>query len=140
MPPLRDRAEDILILAHHFLQEETQKIRREQVSFSPGTMAAMIANRWPGNVRELQSRIRRALGTTTSRIIQPSDLGLEDARMDSEEQKLLTLKQARETAEIKSIQRALALSGNNISQAARLLEISRPTLHDLLSKHDIVVL
>jgi len=68
-------------------------------------------------------------------VITPVDLGLEEMPMEQEEQKLSTLKDARETAEKNAVRRALALSGNNISQAAKLLEISRPTLHDLLKKH-----
>lgn len=137
VPGLRERAEDILLLAHHFLAEETQKLGREKVRLSPAATSAMIAYHWPGNVRELENRIRRALVATTGRIFGPIDLGLEDAPLEREEQRLLTLKQAREAAEIKTIRRALALTGNNISQAAKLLETSRPTLHDLLKKHGI---
>jgi two-component system NtrC family response regulator len=71
------------------------------------------------------------------RVITPVDLGLEEIPLKQEAQKLATLKEARETAERNAVRRALALSGNNISQAAKLLEISRPTLHDLLKKHGI---
>ena len=137
IPGLKERGEDILLLAHHFLQEETQNLHRGQVTLSPTAITALMAHTWPGNVRELQNRIRRALSTTTGRVIDPTDLGLEDATLEQEEQKLPTLKGAREAAEIRIIHRALALTGNNISQAAKLLEISRPTLHDLLKKHGI---
>jgi two-component system NtrC family response regulator len=137
VPPLRERGEDILLLAHHFLSVETQKLTRGQVSLSPDAIIALTAYHWPGNVRELQNRIRRALGTHTNRNIDPAHLGLEDSPVKTAAQKLLTLKQAREAAEIKSTRRALALTGNNISRAAKLLEISRPTLHDLLKKHGI---
>jgi two-component system NtrC family response regulator len=137
VPSLRERAEDILLLAHHFLQEESQRLQRGAVSLSPAAISALTANNWPGNVRELQNRIRRALGTNTGRIIDPVDLGLEDVPPEPGGQKLLTLKQAREAVEIKTIRQALALTGNNISQAARLLETSRPTLHDLLNKYEI---
>jgi two-component system NtrC family response regulator len=126
-----------LLLAHSFLQEETRNLQREQTSFSPAAIAALAAHDWPGNIRELQNRIRRALGTTMDRVITPVDLGLEDISLKQETQKLDTLKEARETAEKNAVRRALALSGNNISQAAKLLEISRPTLHDLLKKHGI---
>jgi len=71
------------------------------------------------------------------RVITPVDLGIEEIPMEQEEQKLSTLKEARETAENNAIRQALALSGNNISQAAKLLDISRPTLHDLLKKHRV---
>jgi two-component system NtrC family response regulator len=137
IPDLQERKEDILLLAHTFLQEESQKLRRGRITFSPSAIGALTIHDWPGNVRELQNRIRRALGTSTDSIISSVDLGLEKIPGNEEEQKLSTLKKARETAEKNAVHQALALSGNNISQAAKLLEISRPTLHDLLKKHDI---
>jgi len=137
LPDLKERPEDILLLAHNFLLEESRKLKRSQTSFSPAAIAALSAHDWPGNVRELQNRVRRALGTTMERVITPVDLELEEISLEQEELKLSTLKEARETAEKNAVRRALALSGNNISRAAKLLEISRPTLHDLLKKHQI---
>ena len=137
IPDLNERSEDTLLLAHSFLQEETRNLQRERTYFSPAAIAALTAHEWPGNIRELQNRIRRALGTTMDRVITPVDLGFEEIPLKQEAQKLATLKEAREAAEIKAVRRALAFSGNNISQAAKLLEISRPTLHDLLKKHGI---
>ncbi len=137
IPDLQERPEDILLLAHNFLQEEARKLRRGKLSLSPTALAALTVHTWPGNVRELQNRIRRALGTTVENIITSADLGLEELPMAGEGQKLPTLKEARDTAEKNVVHQALALSANNISQAARLLEISRPTLHDLLKKHGI---
>jgi len=137
IPNLNERSEDTLLLAHSFLQKEIRDLQREQTSFSPAAIAALTAHDWPGNIRELQNRIRRALGTTMGKVITPIDLGFEEIPQKQEEQKLSTLKKARETAEKNAVRRALALSGNNISQAAKLLEISRPTLHDLLKKHGI---
>ncbi|WDN89659.1 two-component system [Desulfosarcina sp. BuS5] len=139
LPDLHERQEDILLLAHNFLLEETRKLQRGRTFFSPEAIAALTAHDWPGNVRELQNRIRRALGTTMDRVITPVALGLEEKSVEQEEQKLPTLKDARETAEKNAVRRALALSGNNITRAAKLLEISRPTLHDLLKKHGIRV-
>jgi len=139
VPDLKERGEDILILAHNFLQEEIRSLGRGQVSFSPSAIAALTAYLWPGNVRELQNSIRRALSANSGRVITPLDLGLEDQAIEQNEQKLPTLKQARKAAEIETINRAMALTGNNISQAAKLIETSRPTLHDLLKKHGIVL-
>jgi two-component system NtrC family response regulator len=139
MPYLNERSEDTLLLAQSYLQEETRNLQREQTSFSLAAIAALTAHDWPSNIRELQNRIRRALGTMMDRVITPVDLGLEDIPLKQETQKLYSLKEARETAEKNAVRRALALSGNNISQAAKLLEISRPTLHDLLKKHRISI-
>jgi len=138
MPGLKERAEDILYLAHHILQTEAAALRRGQVSFLPGALSAMTAYHWPGNVRELQNRIRRALGMTRGRILSAYDLGLEENRPeDNGTQRLPTLKEARDAVEVKVVRQALAICGNNISQAAQLLEISRPTMHDLIKKHGI---
>jgi two-component system NtrC family response regulator len=137
IPDLRDRPEDILLLAHHFLQEEAGKLKRGQMSFSSAALTALTGYDWPGNVRELQNRIRRVLGTTLDKVVYPADLGLEKMPLEQGTPKLFTLREARVRAEKNVVNQALALSGNNISQAANLLETSRPTLHDLLKKHKI---
>ncbi len=136
LPDLKKRPEDILLLAHAFLKKEAEKLQR-QVSFAPATLTALANHNWPGNVRELQNRIKRALGTTQDKIITLTDLGFDKTVMEHQEKKLSTLKQARDAAEYSGISHALALSGYNISRAAKLLEISRPTLHDLVKKHCI---
>ena len=137
MPDLKERTEDVLVLAHHFLQAESRQLGRGQVSFSPDTLSALVGYHWPGNVRELLNRIRRALGTTAGNVLQPLDLELAKESSADKEEKLHTLKEARDRAEKNAVQKALGLSGNNISRAAKLLEISRPTLHDLLKRHEI---
>ncbi len=138
VPDLKERVEDILILAQHFLQEESQQLRRGQVSFAQATLSTLTCHDWPGNVRELQNRIRRALGTTMDSVITPKDLGFGKSSTSNEgEHKITTLKEAREAAEKDAVRRALGLCGNNISRAAKLLEVSRPTLHELIKKHDI---
>lgn len=142
LPDLRERPEDILLLAHYFLQEESQKLKRGQMSFLSTALTALAAYDWPGNVRELQNRIRRALGTTFGKNISEGDLGLDEiSREQQEEQELkfLPLKEARAVAEKSAVYKALSLTGNNISQAAKLLEVSRPTLHDLMKKLEIVI-
>ena len=139
LPDLADRPEDIPLLAHHFLAEESRRLKRGNVSFSAAASAILTAHDWPGNVRELQNRIRRALGSTCNRIITPADLGLEKISPGQENPKLVTLKTAREDAERHSVIQAMSCTGNNISQAAKLLEISRPTLHGLLKKHRITI-
>jgi len=137
IPDLKDRPEDILLLAHHFLQEEATGLKRGQMSFAQSALNVLAGHNWPGNVRELQNRIRRALGTTLDKVVHPADLGLEEEAVENEDQKIYTLKEARARADKNAVNQALALSGNNISQAAKLLETSRPTLHDLLKKHHI---
>lgn len=133
IPDLQERPKDILLLAHNFLQEESRKLQRGKISFSPTALPALTVYTWPGNVRELQNRIRRALGTAVDNVISAADLGMEE--LPVAEQKLPTLKEARDMVEKNVIHQALALTGNNISLAAKLLDISHPALHDLLKKH-----
>ncbi len=140
IPPLRERPEDILLLAHHFLREEAVALRKGHITLSSEAISVLTQHDWPGNVRELQNRIRRALSRTTGRMIYPEDLDLEGSYPGrSEEQTVEPLRVVRKKAEVEAIRKALLLTGNNISKAAKLLEISRPTLHDLLKKHDIVL-
>ncbi len=139
IPDLRQRPEDILPLARKFLQEEAQLQKRGQMTFSSSALAALTLHTWPGNVRELQNCVRRALGTNPNKVVYPADMGLEEPDSELEQHKITTLKQAREQAEQKAVRQALGYSNNNISQAAKLLAISRPTLHDLLKKHEIQV-
>ncbi len=137
IPTLSERAEDILFLAQHFLQEEARALGRGQVFFLPAAMAAIRAYDWPGNVRELKNLIQRALSTTSGRTLAPADLGLKEKDKNFGFNKLPTLKAARDEAEVGVIRQALVLCSNNISQAAHMLDISRPTLHDLLKRHGI---
>jgi two-component system NtrC family response regulator len=137
LPSLIERSEDIMFLAQHFLIEESALLNIGRVSFSPDAVAALSSHKWPGNVRELQNRIRRALAIFDGQMIGPCDLGLKARSVELCGEQLLTLQAARDRVEVESIQRALLLTGNNISRAAKLLEISRPTLHDLIKKHGI---
>ena len=137
LPPLRERPEDIMLLAQHFLRIETEALKTGRISFAQSAMAALSAGDWPGNVRELHNCIRRALSICSNHKITNQDLGMGGCLPELDEKKLPSLQQAREQAENQCINKALMLTGNNISKAAKLLEVSRPTLHDLLKKHGI---
>ena len=132
-----------MLLAQHFLGVESRALTAGRVSFSADAVAAMTAHDWPGNVRELQNRIRRAIAMLGSQWITAEDLGLEagnaDLGADGGEEAFCTLQEAREKAERKCIRQALLMTGNNISQAAKLLGTSRPTVHDLMKKHGITI-
>lgn len=137
LPDLRERQEDILLLAHHFLTEETRRLGRGPVNFSPSAASILTSWEWPGNVRELQNRIRRALGMSKGKLITPTDLGFTEPADKHTGHNVTTVREARAAAEREVILRAMAMTGNNISRAAKLLDVSRPTLHDLLKKHGI---
>ena len=126
-----------MLLAQRFLRTETEALKTGRISFAQSAMAALSAGDWPGNVRELHNCIRRALSVCTSKKITAEDLGLGGCIPDPTEDKFLTLQQARDQAEQHCVRKALMLTGSNISETAKLLNTSRPTLHDLIKKHDL---
>ena len=134
IPPLRERRADIPHLANHFLKIYAQEIGRRLKGFHPAAIDAMIKYQWPGNIRELQNRIRRAVVIAQGTQVEASDLDLNTPVIGS-----ITLKEARNAAELAVIREALARHNHNITKAAQELDVSRPTLHDLLRKHDIIM-
>ena len=135
IPPLRQRLEDAALIANKLARDYAQELGRPVRGLSPAAMAAILAHPWPGNVRELQNCIKRAVASAASPIISARDLRLggESESADGP----LTLKQARFDAESKALRQALAIAEGNISEAARVLDTSRPTLYHLLKQHDI---
>ncbi|MEX0730982.1 MAG: sigma-54 dependent transcriptional regulator [Aquisalimonadaceae bacterium] len=136
IPPLRERSDDIPLLAEHafrqFLSESDGGVR----GFSPQAVEAMQAYDWPGNVRELINRIRRATVLCDHPLITPSDLDLDRPQLQAQ-RRIVTLAKAREEAEKAAIQAALARYKHNYSLAARLLGISRTTLYRMLQRHTL---
>jgi len=133
LPPLRERGEDVVLLANAFLRRNGQALKRK-VRFSPEALEAIVKYQWPGNIRELENKVHRAVIMATSRIIGSADLDLNpSAVIDA----LPTLREARDQSERRLIVNALVRSRGNISRAARVLDISRPTFHDMLVKHSI---
>ena len=175
LPPLRERGEDILLLARTLLQRYAAESRHKVIGFSRQALSALQSYSWPGNVRELENRIKRAVLLTQGSQVTPADLDL-----DSQYSQYLApgkgLREAREAFEKDLIQRALAkrgrpprpegrgfhapgwlrcgpcgatpfpprperrgssgvLDGGNISRTAAKLGVSRPTLHDLVTKY-----
>jgi two-component system NtrC family response regulator len=132
VPPLRDRAEDVVILANTFLHRAAQEQRR-RVRFSADSLRALNAYRWPGNIRELENKVSRAVIMARGRLIEPADLDLAPAPDDTP----VPLRASRDQAEREALVGALTRYRGNISRAARELAISRPTLHGLLDKHRV---
>jgi len=133
IPPLRERPGDPLLLAHHFLNLMNQQTGRDIRGIAPDAVAALTSYPWPGNVRELEGRVKRAFIMAEENQITAADIDLPvgSATMSS------TLKDARERAEREAVQRALVLANGNMTQTAKLLDISRPTLYDLMRHHNI---
>jgi len=135
IPPLRDRGDDMVMLAEHFMAQEAQAGSR--LGFTPEALTALRAYHWPGNVRELRSRIARAAIKAEDGLVTPRDLDLADAP-DGPPVPLVTLRQARDSAEKDVLERTYRTNGGNIARTARQLGVSRMTLYRLLEKHTIV--
>ena len=134
VPPLRERAADVVVLASFFLNRFATEYGRSARGFSATALAALRDHPWPGNVRELENRVKRAMVMTDGPLLSAADLGLTTPGEDTQS---LTIRDARARAEREVLQLALAQAGSNLSKAAKLLGISRPTLYDLMQQHRI---
>ncbi len=134
LPPLRDRGDDIGLLAIDFLQRYAVKNGKTGFAFTPETLRAINRHAWPGNVRELQNRIQRAVIMADGKRVTVGDLELEDM----EPIPLSSLREAREDVEKEMVEQALRRHGGKITAAALELGISRPTLYELMAKLGIV--
>jgi two-component system NtrC family response regulator len=131
IPPFRDREEGRLILARNLLQKYSKKQNRAINGFSDDAITAIEGYSWPGNVRELENKIKGAVIMADGKMVTAADLGISG---DVEEESL-NLRAVRARAESKAIRVALTRSYGNISKAAEMLGITRPTLYDLLNKY-----
>jgi two-component system NtrC family response regulator len=131
LPPLREREEDIVLLAKAFLQRYSAEQGKRMAGLSQQVIRAVQSHSWPGNVRELENRIKRAVIMAEGRKITPADLELVG---EYEKYGGQGLREARESLEKEMVQRALASNKNNITKAAAELGVSRPTLYELMEK------
>ena len=134
MPPLRERVEDIELLATTFLGKFSQQTNRRVKGFTQQAVRQMNNYSWPGNVRELINRIQRAVVMSENHLISPQDLGFDKGEMPY---KCQTLNQVRHQADLRAVQYSLKKNSNNISAAARQLGVSRVTLYRLIEKLQI---
>ena len=146
LPPLRERGDDVILLAQDFLKRFGKQNGRENLSFDPQALKAIARHPWPGNVRELQNRIQRAVIMADSRRITCEDLEIAPASAPGEVgipfnagtrvdvSQAGGLKEARETLERELVNQALERNDGNISAAAKELGVSRPTFYELMNK------
>jgi len=138
IPPLRDRDEDVIILAQYFLQRYAAEYKSNVKSFSEDGLGAIKIHQWPGNIRELQNKVKSSVIMCTGTQITAMDLGLFDHE-GSEYELSLNLRAVREHAESLAINKAYSLADKNMSKAAELLGITRPTLYSLIEKYSIIL-
>jgi len=138
IPPLRDRDEDVIILAQYFLQHFASEYKRNVKSFSDDALSAIKGHRWPGNIRELQNKVKSSVIMTTGTQVTAIDLGFFD-HQDKSFELSLNLRAVREQAESIAIQKAYALAEGNMSKTSELLGVTRPTLYSLIEKYELAI-
>lgn len=148
LPPLRERKEDIPVLAMHFLNEVNQELNKNIKGFSAEAMKFLLNYHWPGNVRELMNVIKKVVLLADSHYIKPTDLVLLDDttpfkkinfQQDMEKGTPLRkiLKEATEQIEQEAIKQALIKAGGNKTKAAKILKITRTTLYSKIKEFQI---
>jgi len=134
IPPLRDREEGRLILARTLLTRYAKLQKRAINGFADDAVTAIEAYDWPGNVRELENKIKGAVIMADGKMVSAADLGI---AINKGEEASLNLREVRQRSESKAIRVALTKCYGNVSKAAELLGVTRPTLYDLLNKYGL---
>jgi two-component system NtrC family response regulator len=134
LPPLRERGEDIFLLAKGMLYRYAAEHKRKLSGFDRHAITALATYGWPGNVRELENRIRRAVIMASGPLLTLQDLGFSTPGVMSKPQ---TLQEARAAIEVDLIRQALVRNNRNISRTAAELGLSRPTLRELIQKYSL---
>ncbi|MBS0283905.1 MAG: PEP-CTERM-box response regulator transcription factor [Proteobacteria bacterium] len=132
IPSLAERPGDAALLARHFVTKYAKTMNPAVTGLAPDARTAIDGWNWPGNVRELENRVKRAVIMADGKLISAADLDLAEP-----DDAPINLRTVREAADRTAIRRALARADGNISNTARLLGISRPTLYDLLKSYDL---
>ena len=135
IPPLREREGDALVIATAFARRFSEEHNKKIKGFTKDAAQVIENYQWPGNIRELENKVKRAVIMADGSNISAEDLDLSVNKEDSSLP--LNLKEVREIAETSAIKRALSYADNNVSSAAKLLGVTRPTLYTLLNKYAI---
>jgi two-component system NtrC family response regulator len=135
IPSLAERSGDAVLLARHFVNRFARELNPAVQSLSPDAIDAVDAYGWPGNVRELENRIKRAVIMADGKRVTAADLDLPSTATTANDALPINLRSVREIADRKAIRQAMSRTDNNISGAAKLLGVSRPTLYDLLKQY-----
>ena len=133
LPPLRDRREDLPILAAHFLRQHAEHYRKPIKDYDEGAIKALLSHAWPGNVRELDHAVERAVLMAQGDVIRAVDLGLRTGREGPPRLEEMSL----EDVEALLIKKALARFNGNVSHAANALGLSRSALYRRLQRYGL---
>ncbi len=133
LPPLRERREDVPVLATHFLRRHAARYRKNLSGFDAGAMQLLLAHSWPGNIRELDHAVERAVLLAQGDTVRATDFALRAGSGAANRLEDLPL----EDVERLLIQKALARYGGNVSQAAKALGLSRSALYRRIASHGL---
>jgi two-component system, NtrC family, response regulator len=134
LPPLRERSDDIPRIAHYIIEKNRTRFNLPKLRVSPRAEQGLLGYSWPGNVRELENKLNRAAIICINQTIEPEDLELSASSFTG-----ISFKDARDMFEKEFITHALRKADYNISEVAKNIGLSRPTLYDLMKKHNIQV-
>ncbi|UCF89881.1 MAG: sigma-54-dependent Fis family transcriptional regulator [Desulfobacterales bacterium] len=134
LPPLRERREDIPLLAEHFLKKFTRRMQKKIDGFSSSALQRLLLHSWPGNIRELENTVESAVAMATANIITAEAILPTQSDNDVH---LKPLKGAKEDFEKNYLKELLEFTGGNISQAAKLAGKYRADLYELIRKYDL---
>jgi two-component system, NtrC family, response regulator len=137
IPSLAERPGDAVLLAKHFVTRFAATMNNTVKGLAPDALSAIDKWSWPGNVRELENRLKRAVIMADGKLVSAADLDLPSGDGEDQPGDVINLKAVRDGADRTAIRRAIARTEGNISNAAKLLGISRPTLYDLIKQHGI---
>jgi two-component system NtrC family response regulator len=137
IPSLAERPGDAILLARHFVNSFARELGSAVQGLSPDAAEAIDRHNWPGNVRELENRVKRAVIMADGKLVTGADLDLASPEEKEAGAMPINLRAAREVADRRAIHQALTRTENNISGAAKLLGISRPTLYDLMKQYQL---
>ncbi len=137
IPALKDRTGDAAVLAKAFLTRFASELAPAVKGFDDGAIAAIEKYSWPGNVRELESRVKRGVIMAEGSQVTVDDMELDVGEEEASSDMPLNLRRVREAAEQQAIVRALSYTDDNISEAASLLGVTRPTLYNMLDKYQL---
>jgi len=132
IPPLRERPGDAVLLAQVLMHKFSRQQGRSLLGFKPDALEAIESYAWPGNVREMENYIKRAVI-----MAEGSQIGVEDIGLSTAVKEPVNLRQVRDDAERKAIIKVLGRVDGNMVRAAELLGVSRPTLYDLINRHNL---
>jgi DNA-binding NtrC family response regulator len=132
LPPLRDRGDDIVVLARYMLSRYAPEYSSKVRGFSPSTIVAVKRYRWPGNIRELENRIKKAVVLADKAMLGPEDLGIDPDEIPA----ILPLAEARDRWQRAYINEVLGLNGGNRTKTARDLGVDPRTIFRHLEKEE----